>query len=48
VFFVAAIVFLLSELEMTHINVAFVWPFVCVGVGIAFLLEWRYAKRITS
>jgi len=47
-FFIAGIVFLLSELEMTHINVAFVWPFVFVGVGIAFLLEWRYANPVTS
>ena len=47
-FFFAGIVFLLSELEMTHINVAFVWPFVFVGVGIAFLLEWRYANRMRS
>lgn len=48
VLFVAAIVLLLSELRITQVNVAFVWPFVCVGVGIAFLLEWRYARRIAS
>ena len=47
-FFAAAIVFLLSELRVTHFNDSLVWPFVCVGVGIAFLLEWRYARRITS
>ena len=48
VFFVAAIVLLLSELRITHVNVLLVWPFGCVGVGIAFLLEWQYARRITS
>ena len=47
-FFIAGIVLLLSELRVTHFNLAFVWPVVCVGVGIAFLLEWRYARRITS
>lgn len=47
-FFIAGIVLLLSELRVTPFNLAFVWPVVCVGVGIAFLLEWRYARRITS
>ena len=47
-FFIAAIVLLLSELGIAHVNLLLVWPFVCVGVGIAFLLEWRYARRITS
>ncbi|HKW34211.1 MAG TPA: hypothetical protein VJN92_14460 [Candidatus Acidoferrum sp.] len=47
-FFIAGIALLLSELRATHFNVSLVWPVVCVGVGIAFLLEWRYAGRITS
>ncbi|HKW32525.1 MAG TPA: hypothetical protein VJN92_05945 [Candidatus Acidoferrum sp.] len=47
-FFIAAIVLLLSELRVAHFNVSLVWPFVCVGVGIAFLQEWPYARRITS
>ena len=25
-----------------------VWPFVLVGVGIAFLLEWRYTRLPAS
>ncbi len=42
-FFLAAVVFLFSELGMTHVNLVLIWPFVFVGVGIAFLLEWRHA-----
>jgi len=45
-FLIAAVVFLLSELSMVHVNSLLVWPFVLVGVGIAFLLEWRYAEVV--
>ena len=47
-FLTAAVVFLLSDLSMVHVNSFLVWPFVVVGVGIAFLLEWRYAQRCAS
>lgn len=47
-FFLAAIVLLLSELRVTRFNVSWVWPFVFFGAGIAFLLEWRYARRSAS
>lgn len=47
-FFLAAIVLLLSELRVIRFNVSLVWPVVFVGVGIAFLLEWRYTRRIAS
>jgi hypothetical protein len=40
-FFFAAVVFLLSDVFMAHVNSLWVWPFVLIGVGIAFLLEWR-------
>ena|SRR5438552_7439532 len=43
-FFLAAAVFLLSELGMTHVNVVLIWSLVFVGVAIAFLLEWRHAE----
>ena|SRR5215470_12770997 len=42
-FFLAAVVFLLSNLGITHVNLVLIWPFVFVGVAIAFLLEWRQA-----
>ena len=45
-FLIAAVVFLLSDMNISHVNSLLVWPFVLIGVGIAFLLEWRYAKRI--
>ena len=43
-FLIAAVVFLLSDVSMARVNSLLVWPFVLIGVGIAFLLEWRYAQ----
>jgi hypothetical protein len=45
-FLIAGIVFLLVDMRIVHIDPRFVWPFVIVGVGIAFLLEWRYARQL--
>ncbi len=45
-FLIAALVFLLSDMRMTHVNSLLVWPIVLIGVGIAFLLEWRYATVV--
>jgi len=47
-FLIAAVVFLLSDASMVHLNSLVVWPFVLIGVGIAFLLEWRYTKFSAS
>jgi hypothetical protein len=47
-FLLAAVVFLMSDVSLVHINKRLVWPFVVIGVGIAFLLEWRYARRSSS
>jgi hypothetical protein len=44
-FLIAGVVFLLSGGLMVHVNTVWVWPLVVIGTGIAFLLEWRYAKR---
>jgi hypothetical protein len=44
-FLVGGVVFLLSGVGMIHVNVQWVWPCILIGVGIAFLLEWRYAER---
>jgi len=43
-FLIAAVVFLLSDMSIKRVNSFLVWPFVLIGVGIAFVLEWRYAK----
>ena len=43
-FLIAAVLFLLSDVSIAHVNSLLVWPFVLLGVGIAFLLEWRYAS----
>ncbi len=47
-FLIAALVFLVSDLTGTHLNSLLVWPFVAIGVGIAFLLEWRYTGLSAS
>ena len=40
--------FLLSGERMIHVNTHWLWPFVLIGVGIAFLLERLYAQRSLS
>ena len=45
-FLIAAVVFLLSDARMAHVNSLVVWPAILIGVGIAFLLEWRYASVV--
>jgi hypothetical protein len=47
-FLIAGMVFLLSGERMFHVNDGWVWMFVLIGTGIAFLLEWRYAQRCAS
>jgi len=44
-FLIAGVVFLLAGGHMIHVNTVLVWRLVLVGIGAAFLLEWRYAKR---
>jgi hypothetical protein len=44
-FLIAGIFFLLADLRMVHVNGALVWSLLFIGTAIAFLLEWRYAKR---
>ena len=44
-FLIGGIVFLLSGERLLRVNTDWVWTFVLIGIGIAFLLEWRYAKR---
>jgi hypothetical protein len=47
-FLIAALLFLLSDVTMTHVNSLLVWLFVVIGVGLAFLLEWRYTRLSAS
>jgi hypothetical protein len=44
-FLLAGVAFLLVSVRGIHINTQLVWRFVLIAIGIAFLLEWRYAKR---
>jgi len=44
-FAIAGAAFLLSDTEVMRVNKAVVWAVVLIGTGIAFVLEWRYARR---
>ena len=44
-FLLAGVVFLLSDARVAGVHTKWVWPIVVIGTGIAFLLEWTYAKR---
>ena len=48
IFLIAGLVFLLPGVVTFRVGTSWVWPFVLIGVGVAFLLEWRFAKRPTS
>jgi len=48
VFLIGGTAFLLSDVGTIHISTGWVWPFVLISVGIAFLLEWLYAQRSAS
>ena len=39
---------LLLTLDSKHIKAGLIWTGVLVGTGIAFLLEWRYSRKLPS
>jgi len=45
-FLIAAVVFLLSDVSLVHVDSILIWPFVLIGVAIAFFLEWRRASVV--
>jgi hypothetical protein len=45
-FLMAAAVFLLSDAGMVHVNSVLIWPFVLIGVGVAFVVEWRSTRGV--
>ena len=47
-FLIAGVAFLLASVGVIHLNILLIWPFLLIGVAIAFLLEWRYAKSSAS
>lgn len=47
-FLIAAMLFLLDILSIARVNVSLVWSLLFIGTGVAFLLEWKYAKRSAS
>ena len=47
-FLIAGVAFLLAGVRMINVNTLLVWRFILIGIGIAFFLEWRYAKRSAS
>lgn len=36
---------LLMELRVIQLDSRWIWPVVLLGAGVAYLLEWRYARR---
>ena len=42
---IAGVMSLLSDLRVIHTSSALLWSLTLIGVGIAFLVEWRYASR---
>jgi hypothetical protein len=44
-FLIGGVMFLLSGVRMIHVDTRWVWPVLLIGIGVAFLLEWRYGKR---
>jgi hypothetical protein len=47
-FLIAGVAFLLEGVRVIHMNTVLVWRFVLIGIALAFLLEWKYAKRSAS
>jgi hypothetical protein len=47
-FLIAGVAFFLVGAQVIHVNTFLVWRFVLIGIGVAFLMEWRYAKRSAS
>ena len=47
-FLIGGVMLLLSGMRVIQINTHWVWPFVLIGVGVAFLLEFLYAHRSES
>lgn len=45
-FLIAALVLLLSD--PTHVKPTVIWTGVIAGTAIAFLLEWRYGRRLSD
>jgi hypothetical protein len=46
-FLIGGVMFLLSGVHVVHVNTHWVWPFVLIGVCVAFLLESVYARPST-
>ncbi len=44
-FLIGGVIFLLSGVRMISVNTRWVWPFVLIGVGLAFVMERLYAQR---
>jgi len=47
-FLIAGIFFLFADLRIARVNGPLVWSLLLIGTAVAFLLEWRYAKRSSS
>lgn len=47
-FLAGGVVFLLTDSGVLQIEPRFVWPFIAIGTLLAFILEWRYSRRVAG
>jgi len=47
-FLIGGLIFLLSGVQMIRVNTRWIWPFVLIGVGIALVVERRFAQPSAS
>lgn len=45
-FLAAGAAFLLADVGVLQIETRYVWPSVALGTLLAFILEWRYSRRV--
>jgi hypothetical protein len=45
-FLLGGLVFFLADLGAIRVNIPWVWSLLCAGSVLAFLLEWRFARRL--
>jgi hypothetical protein len=48
IFLIGGLAFLLANAGLLRLSTSWVWPFVLVGTGVAFLLEWRHAGTLKA
>jgi hypothetical protein len=47
-FLIGGLIFLFSGMHLIYVNTRWMWPLILIAVAIAFVLEWRFARRPAS